>query len=50
MMLEKFGVRSVPEDNKLLTPQEVNSRVVWHFHLRSIWLFVITLILYFKVR
>ena len=50
MMLEKLGVRSVPEDNKLLTPQEVNSRVVWHFHLRSIWLFVITLILYFKVR
>ena len=50
MMLEKIGVRSVPEDNKLLTPQEVNSRVVWHFHLRSIWLFVITLILYFKVR
>ena len=50
IMLEKIGARSVPEDNKLLTPQEVNSRVVWHFHLRSIWLFVITLILYFKVR
>lgn len=50
MGLQRLGFRSVPEENKLLTPQEVNSRVVWHFHLRSIWLFVITLILYFKVR
>jgi phospho-N-acetylmuramoyl-pentapeptide-transferase len=50
MMLQKIGIRPIPEENKLLTPQEVNSRVVWHFHLRSIWLFVITLILYFKVR
>jgi len=46
----KLGINPVPEENKLLTPQEVNSRVIWHMHLKSIWLFVLTLIIYFKVR
>ena len=46
----KLGINPVPEENKLLTPQEVNSRVIWHMHLKSVWLFVLTLIIYFKVR
>ncbi len=50
MLQNKLGIDPVPEENKLLNPQEVNSRVIWHMHLKSIWLFVFTLIIYFKVR
>ena len=50
MVLKKLGIDPVPEENKLLSPHEVNSRVIWHMHLKSIWLFVFTLIIYFKIR
>jgi len=50
ILQNKLGFNPVPEENKLLTPQEVNSRVIWHMHLKSVWLFVLTLIIYFKVR
>ncbi len=50
ILQNKLGIDPVPEENKLLTPQEVNSRVIWHMHLKSIWLFVLTLIIYFKLR
>ncbi len=50
LMLKRIGINPVPEENKLLTAQEVNSRVIWHMHLKSIWLFVITIIIYFKIR
>ena len=50
MLQNKLGIDPVPEENKLLNPQEVNSRVIWHMHLKSIWLFVFTLIIYFKLR
>ena len=50
VFLNKLGINPVPEENKLLTPQEVNSRVIWHMHIKSIWLFVLTMIIYFKVR
>jgi len=50
ILQKKLGIDPVPEENKLLNPEEVNSRVIWHMHLKSIWLFVITLIIYFKIR
>ena len=50
IILKKIGIDPVPEENKLLTPQEVNSRVIWQMHLKSIWLFVIAVLMYFKVR
>ncbi len=50
ILQNKLGIDPVPEENKLLTPQEVNSRVIWHMHLKSIWLFVVTLIIFFKLR
>ena len=50
MLQNKLGIDPVPEENKLLNPQEVNSRVIWHMHLKSIWLVVFTLIIYFKIR
>ena len=49
IFLNKLGINSVPEENKLLTPQEVNSRVIWHMHIKSIWLFVIAILIYFKI-
>jgi len=50
LLLKKIGINPVPEENKLLTPQEVNSRVIWHVHLKSIWLFVLAAVIYFKIR
>jgi hypothetical protein len=50
IFLKKIGINPVPEENKLLTTQEVNSRVIWQMHLKSIWLFVIAILIYFKVR
>ncbi|MGA1597908.1 MAG: phospho-N-acetylmuramoyl-pentapeptide-transferase [bacterium] len=50
LCLRKVGIDPVPEENKLLNPHEVNSRVIWHVHLKSIWLFVISIIIYFKIR
>ena len=50
IFLKKIGINPVPEENKLLTAQEVNSRVIWQMHLKSIWLFVIAVLIYFKVR
>jgi len=48
--LKKLGIDPVPEENQLLTPQEVNSRVIWHMHFKSLWLFVLCMVIYFKVR
>ncbi len=50
LFLQKFGLRSIPEEEKLLNPQDIHSKVIWLMHLKSIWLFVFTIILYFKVR
>ncbi len=50
MFLQKIGIRPLPDEEKLVNPKEVHSRVVWLMHQKSIWLFVITVILYFKVR
>jgi hypothetical protein len=50
LFLQKLGLRSIPEEEKLLNPQDIHSKVIWLMHLKSIWLFVFTIILYFKVR
>lgn len=50
LFLEKIGFQPVPDEEKLLNPKESNSRVVWLMHLKSIWLFVFCIIIYFKVR
>lgn len=50
LFLKKLGFRTLPDEEKLLNPQETHSRVIWLMHLKSIWLFVFTVVLYFKVR
>ncbi|MBF0239210.1 MAG: phospho-N-acetylmuramoyl-pentapeptide-transferase [SAR324 cluster bacterium] len=49
-ILQKIGFPPIPDEEKLLHPHEVNSRVIWLMHLKSIWLFVIAIIVYFKIR
>lgn len=48
--LQKIKFPMISDEDKLTNLQEVNSRVVWQMHLKSIWLLVITMIIYFKIR
>ena len=50
LFLQKLKVPLIPNEEKMLHASEVQSRVVWLMHLKSIWLFVITIVIYFKVR
>ena len=49
IFLAKLGFR-LPDEEKLIDQQQTHSRVVWLMHLKSVWLFVFTIVLYFKVR
>ncbi|MGK5093929.1 phospho-N-acetylmuramoyl-pentapeptide-transferase [Deltaproteobacteria bacterium TL4] len=49
-VLSKLGIGALKDEEKLSNPVDVNSRVIWHIHLKSIWLFVIAVIVYFKIR
>ena len=48
--LRKIGMRPPSVRNQLLRSFDVDSRVVWRMHMWSIWLFVMALVVYFKVR
>lgn len=50
LFLTKMGVPPIPPEDQLSNPFQVNSRVIWRMHLKSIGLFVAACILYFKVR
>ncbi len=50
MFLERLGVFPPAVEDRLVRPEDVNSRVIWRLHLWSVWLFVIALVVYFKVR
>jgi phospho-N-acetylmuramoyl-pentapeptide-transferase len=48
--LNRIGIRPPDVEDQLVNAEEVNSRVVWRMHMISIWLFVMTMVVYFKVR
>jgi phospho-N-acetylmuramoyl-pentapeptide-transferase len=48
--LRKIGVRGPSPEDQLIRMEDVNSRVIWRIHMLSIWLVVVGLIIYFKVR
>ena len=48
--LRKIGVRGPTPEDQLLRSEDVNSRVIWRIHMLSIWLVVVGLVIYFKVR
>ena len=50
LLLSKFNIKPPPDEEKLLNTRDVNNRVIWQMHLKSIWLFVLTMIVYFKIR
>ena len=48
--LKKLGINPPPIEDQLTRSEEVNSRVIWRYHMLSIWLLVLALVVYFKVR
>ncbi|MBI4082962.1 MAG: phospho-N-acetylmuramoyl-pentapeptide-transferase [Candidatus Lambdaproteobacteria bacterium] len=48
--LKKLGIDPPGAEDQLDRAEDVNSRVVWRMHMISLWLLVLTLIVYFKVR
>ena len=49
-LLRRLGLRPIADEDKLLRQEDVNSRIIWRMHMVSIWLLVLTLMAYFKVR
>lgn len=45
-------IRLIPNDNleKQFTKKEIDSKIIWQNHIRSIWFLVIAFLIYFKVR
>ena len=48
--LRKLGIRPPGVEDQLLRTGDVDSRVIWRMHMMSIWLLVLALLIYFKVR
>lgn len=49
-LLRKIGVGNISDEDKYLTREQVNNKVIWDHHLKAIFYLVIALIIYFKVR
>jgi phospho-N-acetylmuramoyl-pentapeptide-transferase len=47
---KKLGIRPPDKEDQLLRRENVDSRVIWRLHMTSILLFVLGLVVYFKVR
>jgi len=47
---KKLGIRPPDAEDQLVRKENVDSRVVWRLHMISILLFVLALVVYFKVR
>ena len=48
--LKRIGIRPPATEDQLIRTEDVNSRVIWRIHMISIWLVVVALVVYFKVR
>jgi phospho-N-acetylmuramoyl-pentapeptide-transferase len=48
--LRRLGIRPPGVEDQLLRAGDVDSRVIWRLHMMSIWLLVLSLLIYFKVR
>ena len=46
----KIGVQELGDEDKFRNRDQVNNKVIWNSHLRSVFLLVVTLIIFFKVR
>ena len=50
LLMTKLKLVQIHDEDKYLTPEQVNNKVIWSSHLRSILLLVIAMMIYFKVR
>jgi phospho-N-acetylmuramoyl-pentapeptide-transferase len=48
--LRKLHIRPPGVEDQLLRAGDVDSRVIWRVHMMSLWLLVLALVVYFKVR
>lgn len=48
--LKKIGIKPPGAEDQLARSADVDSRVMWRLHMVSIWLFVLAVVVYFKVR
>lgn len=48
--LARLGIKPPGIEDQLTRAEDVNNRVIWRLHMVSIWLFVLALVVYFKVR
>ncbi|MDT8446098.1 MAG: phospho-N-acetylmuramoyl-pentapeptide-transferase [bacterium] len=46
----KLGWGHIPDEDKYLNREQVNNKVIWNNHLRAVFLLVIALMIFFKVR
>lgn len=49
-LLQRIGLSPPATEDRLRRAGDVNSRVVWRLHLWSLWVFVLTVLIYYKVR
>ena len=49
-LLSKLAIHPPRPEECLKDPNQINSRVVWRLHIWSLWLLVVALVIYFKVR
>ena len=50
ILLRRCRLMRLGVQDQLMRTEDVNSRVIWRLHMLSIWLFVLGLVIYFKVR
>jgi phospho-N-acetylmuramoyl-pentapeptide-transferase len=48
--LKRIGIFPPTTEDQLVRIEDVNNRVIWRMHMTSIWLVVVALVVYFKVR
>ncbi|MGK0288619.1 MAG: phospho-N-acetylmuramoyl-pentapeptide-transferase [bacterium] len=49
-IVRRFGIHKVKGEDRFTSNDDVNNKVIWNQHIKSIWLLVIALIIFFKVR
>lgn len=47
---KKIGIKPPGQEDQLTRNVDVDNRVIWRLHMFSIWMFVVAMVVYFKVR
>ncbi|MDH5560104.1 MAG: phospho-N-acetylmuramoyl-pentapeptide-transferase [Deltaproteobacteria bacterium] len=49
-VITRFGFGKILDEDKFLTQEQVNNKVIWSNHLKSVFYLVVAIMIYFKVR